>query len=65
MNIESRRKVIGAGFTILRPDDRPFFRIKCLRSGSRQWETWMNYESALERDNELKRLLKLSTFIED
>ena len=65
MDYESKQKVIAAGFTILRSEDQPTTRIKCIRPGDHHWNTWQKYDTKAERDRQLKKLLSEPNYIQD
>ena len=64
MDGDSQRKVMDAGFVIIRKDDQPNIRIKKLKSNS-SWETLEKFETKAARDRRYKELMKLSMVIND
>ncbi|MDH8700847.1 hypothetical protein M2138_000181 [Dysgonomonadaceae bacterium PH5-43] len=64
MDGDSQRKVLQAGFMIIRKDDQPNIRIKRLKSNS-SWITLEKFDTKAARDRRFKQLMKLSTVIND
>ena len=64
MDRESQRKVLQAGFMIIRKDDQPNIRIKQMKSNS-SWVTLEKFATKTARDERFKQLMKLSTVIND
>ena len=66
MNVRDQKKVIKAGFILIRPDDQPSPRIKVKDGKSSEWRTLnKSFETKAARDRELNRLLKLDLVIQD
>lgn len=64
MNQNGQDKVLRAGFTVIRTDDKPNIRIKKLKSAG-VWETMENFPTKAARDRKIKELLKDDLTIED
>lgn len=58
MDTISQKKVITAGFRILRPDDHPGIRIKYKGAGQYEWKTLEKFETKAARDRRLQELLQ-------
>lgn len=65
MDATSQKKVVAAGFTIIRKDDQPKIRIKFKDKDFNDWCTWQNFETKAARDREYKRLLNFEMWIAD
>lgn len=66
MNGNDQKKLIIAGFTIIRADDHPTPRIKIKDKKSYEWRTLESeFLSKAARDRKMSELLKLSTVIQD
>lgn len=65
MDSNSQRKVIAAGFTIIRCDDTPSPRIKYKGKGRQEWATLATFETKAARDRRFKELNEMSVFIND
>ena len=66
MNIKSSRKVLNAGFRIIRCEDYPSIRIKERAGKNMAWVTLEgDFPSKAARDRRFKELLKDSKIIED
>ena len=69
MDYNSQKKVLRAGFTIIRTDDQPKPRIKTLRPtgelGNLNWVTLENFETKAARDRRFKDLLENPEIIKD
>ncbi|MBP9998657.1 MAG: hypothetical protein KBS67_05375 [Bacteroidales bacterium] len=66
MDISSTRKVIAAGFRIIRCDDYPSIRIKERTGQNAAWVTLESgFQSKAARDRRFKELLKDQRIIED
>lgn len=66
MNLRDQKKVIKAGFIIVRSDDQPSPRIKVKDGKSSEWRTLGKpFPTKAARDRELNQLLKLATVIQD
>ena len=65
MNTRDQRKVIIAGFTLIRAGDYPSPRIKIKDGKSCEWRTMRKFDTKAERDREMKKLLELNMVIED
>ncbi|MDR1984102.1 MAG: hypothetical protein LBQ28_04695 [Prevotellaceae bacterium] len=59
MDVNSQKKVIAAGFTIIRCDDYPTPRIKIKNKIHQEWATMQKFETKAERDRLFKTLLEL------
>lgn len=66
MNGSDQKKLLEAGYVIVRPDDTPSPRIKYKDKDHREWVTLhTGFNSKAERDRKLAELLKVSTIIQD
>lgn len=66
MNQTDQKKVIDAGFTILRKQDLPTIGIKAkTNEHPDSWRTIGKFNTKIARDAEFNRLLKNSKYIED
>lgn len=64
MTATCQQKVMNAGFTIIRADDQPSFRIKYKNKQVREWKTLeKDFKSVSARDKKIKDLLSSSQFI--
>lgn len=64
MNIDSTKKVIDAGFTVIRKEDHPLVRIK-MTDGYGNWRTLIKFDTKAERDRTFKKLLEDKMTIDD
>ena len=65
MNSSSQRKIIKAGFMIIRKDDYPQARIKFLDKETYSWKTHKKYATKSSRDKDFDDMLKDLKIIED
>lgn len=66
MNQTDQKKVIDAGFTILRKQDLPTIIIKAKTiEDPDSWRTIGKFDTKAARDREFNKLLKNSKYIED
>lgn len=65
MDTYSQKKVIAAGFRIIRTDDQPTPRIKVKENGNYEWRTLEKFETKAARDRRFKELLKDKKNISD
>ena len=69
MNLHSLKKVLAAGFRIIRSDDTPAPRIKYLKYRASSDAVWVTLEdgfaSKAARDRRFKELLKDKMTVED
>lgn len=65
MEQQSQRKVIAAGFTILRADDHPTPRIKYKSKDHHDWITLEAFPTKAARDRRMALLLNEFLIIED
>ncbi len=65
MNMSSSRKVIAAGFRIIRCDDYPAPRIKERNGSNETWVTLESFKTKAARDRRFNELLKDPMIIED
>lgn len=66
MDQQSAKKVIDAGFQIIRRDDSPTPRIKIKIAPSYEWRTFeKDFASKAARDRRFKELLNFNYFISD
>jgi hypothetical protein len=66
MNGNDQKKVIAAGFVIIRRDDTPAPRIKYKDKETHEWRTLhKDFASKAARDRKMDELLKIQTIIED
>lgn len=65
MNINSRNKLIKAGWKIIRKDDYPEPRIKIATGQNGAWRTLEKYKSKSERDRMFTVLLTADKTIDE
>lgn len=65
MNINSRNKLIKAGWKIIRKDDYPEPRIKIATGQNGAWRTLEKYKSKAERDRMFTILLSADKTIDE
>jgi hypothetical protein len=65
MNINSRNKLIKAGWKIIRKDDYPEPRIKIATGQNGAWRTLEKYKSKAERDRMFTVLLSADKTIDE
>lgn len=65
MNINSRNKLIKAGWKIIRKDDYPEPRIKIATGQNGAWCTLEKYKSKAERDRKFTVLLSADKTIDE
>lgn len=65
MNINSRNKLIKAGWKIIRKDDYPEPRIKIAAGQNGAWRTLEKYKSKAERDRMFTVLLSADKTIDE
>lgn len=65
MDTQSQKKVIEAGFTIIRSDDYPQIRIKYKDEAHREWVTFDNFPTKASRDIAFNELLEQPNIIQD
>lgn len=69
MTLNGHKKVLRAGFTIIRPDDQPKPRIKTLRPtgelGNLNWVTLEKFDTKAARDRRFRELLENPDVLED
>jgi hypothetical protein len=65
MNATDQRKLVRAGYILVRPDDHPSPRIKVKDKQSLEWRTMKKFETKAARDREMKRLSELDIVIQD
>lgn len=66
MDVNSQRKVINAGFKIIRCDDQPSPRIKVKDGQGSEWRTLeKDFPSKAARDRKFKALLLDENVIQD
>lgn len=65
MNIDSRNKLMKAGWRIIRKDDYPEPRIKIATGLNGAWRTLEKYKSKAERDRMFNMLLTADKTIDD
>ena len=65
MNVLDQRKLMRAGFTILRKDDYPDIRIKRRSRINFEWQTWENFKTKASRNKRMNELLQSETSVED
>jgi hypothetical protein len=65
MDEQSRKKVIKAGFSIIRKADEPSIRIKIRDGKSPYWRTQDTFKTKAERDRWFNEMLNLSNVIQD
>lgn len=65
MDSQSQRKVIDAGFTIIRIDNYPSIRIKFKDIDNPNWVTYETFPTKASRDRVFKDLLQHPKFIQD
>ena len=69
MTLDGQKKVLRAGFTIIRPDNQPQPRIKTLRPtgefGNLNWVTLEKFDTKAARDRRFRELLENPDILED
>jgi hypothetical protein len=66
MNGTDQKKLIIAGYTLLRKDDKPTPRIKIRSAKNFEWQTFeKDFASKAARDRRMAELLQSSTTLED
>lgn len=65
MDLNSQKKVLKAGFMIIRKDDYPQPKIKYKQFGLSEWRTFEKFPTKAARDRRFKDLLHDSSIIED
>lgn len=66
MNSTDQKKLIIAGYTLIRKDDTPAPRIKIRSAISFEWQTLeKDFASKAARDRRMEALLQSSTTLED
>ncbi len=66
MNATDQKKVIDAGFTILRRQDLPKPHIKMKTSANPyDWRKYEDFETKASRDRVMSEFLKKANYIED
>lgn len=69
MTLNGQKKVLRAGFTIIRRDDQPKPRIKTLRPtgelGNLNWVTLEKFDTKAARDRRFRELLENPDVLED
>jgi hypothetical protein len=65
MEVQSQKKVMAAGFKIIRADDQPSPRIKIKEKGAYEWRTFEKFETKASRDRRFTELLLDKKTIQD
>lgn len=65
MEGKSQKKVMAAGFKIIRTDDQPSIRIKFKEDGSYEWHTLKTFETKASRERYFVKLLEDDNIIAD